>query len=129
MIEFDTSQFTKWVVDKLDNISNLNVVLSNPKGNSSFPCAVVSNPLKRITKTEDGFPIEIDLSISVEYWADTKYKCMELSDSGDIQLRSMNLTRMNTTIDTFDENTKKYRYGTNYETKWNALTGAFQNRI
>lgn len=129
MTNFDTAQFTKWVVGKLKLVNSLEVVLTNPSGDSIFPCAVVGTPLRRVVRTEDGIPVEIDLSIQVDYWADSKYSCMYLSDGGDIQLRSMNLTRVNTTIDTFDDITKKYRYGGNYETTYNALTDAFDNRL
>jgi hypothetical protein len=127
MTEFDTGQFTKWVVEKLNQVDDLEVVLSNPSGDSIFPCAVVSTPLIRIQKTENGTPIEIAIQISVDYWANTKYSCMSLSDSGNVELRELNLTRTNTTIDTYDDMVKKYRYGGNYETKYNALTGAFDN--
>ena len=126
--EFSMKDFTKQIVSKLNEITNLEVVLSNPSGDSIFPCAVVSTPYKRIVKTEDGTPVEIDLSVSIDYWANSKYDCMSLSDDGDIKLRDINLTRINTTVDTFDEITKKYRYGGSYETTYNALTGALENR-
>jgi hypothetical protein len=129
MTNFDTSQFTKWVVGKLKEVSGLEVVLSNPTGESIFPCAVVTTPLRRVVRTEDGVPVEIDISIQIDYWADSKYNCMALSDSADIKLRTMNLTRVNTTIDTFDDITKKYRYGGNYETKYNAIIDAFENKL
>lgn len=128
LYEFDTGQFTKWIVAELEKINNLEVVLANPSGDSIFPCAVVSTPLKRITNTDDGQPVEISLSIQINYWAGKKYDCMSLSDKGDIQLRNLNLVRVNTTIDTYDDITKKYRYGGNYETTYNAITGAFENR-
>lgn len=127
MTEFDTGQFTKWIVEELNKIENLEVVLSNPSGESKFPCAVVSTPLTRIQLTEDGTPIKIAIQVSVDYWSNTKYNCMSLSDSGNIKLRNLNLTRTNTTIDIFDDITKKYRYGGNYETIFNAITGAFEN--
>jgi len=128
MTELDTGQVTKWIVGKLQAITGLEVVLSNPSGDSKFPCAVVGTPLIRIVRTEDAIPVEIDISVPIDYWANTKYNVMSLSDDGNIELRKMNLTRVNTTIDTFDEITKKYRYGGNYETTFNAITGAFENR-
>lgn len=127
MTELDTGQLTKWIVGYLKNVTGLEVVLANPSGDSTFPCAVVSTPLIRILRTEDGMPVEIAIQVSVDYWSNTKYNCMSLSDLGNIELRKMNLTRINTTIDTYDDITKKYRYGGNYETKYNALTGAFEN--
>jgi hypothetical protein len=127
MTDFDTGQFIEWVVDKLDTITGLEVVLSNPSGDSKFPCAVVSTPLRRVVRTEDGVPVEIDISVQIDYWAGKKYDVMDLSDQGDIKLREYNLTRVNTTIDTFDEITKKYRYGGNYEVKYNAITNSYMN--
>jgi hypothetical protein len=127
MTDFDTGQFTKWVVAKLNTITNLEVVLSNPSGNSIFPCAVVGTPLIRVVRTENGVPIEIDISVQIDYWANTKYDVMSLSDSGNVKLREFNLSRVNTTIDTFDEIVKKYRYGGNYEVKFNAINNSYMN--
>lgn len=125
--ELAVSDFTKQIYTQLSSITGLNIVLSNPSSDSEFPCAVISTPYKRVKITEDGIPIQIDLSIAISYWASSKYSCMDLSDDADIKLRNINLTRVNTTIDTFDEITKKYRYGGSYETTYNALTGALEN--
>lgn len=126
MTDFDTSQFTKWVVAKLDTISGLEVVLANPSGDSVFPCAVVSTPLIRVVRTENSTPVEISISIQVDFWDSTKYSVMSLSDQANIKLREYNLTRVNTTIDLFDEITKKYRYGGNYEVKYNSITNSYE---
>ena len=126
MTDFDTSQFTKWVVAKLDTIEGLEVVLANPSGDSVFPCAVVSTPLIRVVRTENSTPVEIIISIQVDYWDSTKYSVMSLSDQANIKLREYNLTRVNTTIDLFDEITKKYRYGGNYEVKYNSITNSYE---
>lgn len=125
--ELAVSDFTKQIYTQLSSITGLNIVLSNPSSDSEFPCAVISTPYKRVKITEDGIPIQIDLSVAISYWASSKYSCMDLSDDADIKLRNINLTRVNTTIDTFDEITKKYRYGGSYETTYNALTGALEN--
>ena len=125
--ELAVSDFTKQIYTQLSSITGLNIVLSNPSSDSEFPCAVISTPYKRVKITEDGIPIKIDLSVAISYWASSKYSCMDLSDDADIKLRNINLTRVNTTIDTFDEITKKYRYGGSYETTYNALTGALEN--
>lgn len=126
MTNFDTSQFTKWVVGKLATIKGLEVVLSNPSGESEFPCAVVSTPLIRVLKTENSTPVEISISIQVDFWDSTKYNVMSLSDQANNKLREYNLTRVNTTIDLFDEITKKYRYGGNYEVKYNSITNSYE---
>jgi len=126
MTDFDTSQFTKWVVAKLDTIEGLEVVLANPSGDSVFPCAVVSTPLIRVVRTENSTPVEISISIQVDFWDSTKYSVMSLSDQANIKLREYNLTRVNTTIDLFDEITKKYRYGGNYEVKYNSITNSYE---
>lgn len=126
MTNFDTSQFTKWVVGKLATITGLEVVLSNPSGESEFPCAVVSTPLIRVLRTENSTPVEISISIQVDFWDSTKYNVMSLSDQANNKLREYNLTRVNTTIDLFDEITKKYRYGGNYEVKYNSITNSYE---
>ena len=48
MTNFDTGQFTKYIVAELKKITGLEVVLLNPSGDSKFPCAVVGTPLSRV---------------------------------------------------------------------------------
>ena len=130
MNEFDTKQFMEWVYQYANGVTGISdVVLSNPTVESIFPCFVLGTALKRVIRTDNGIPVEIALSVPIEVWAETKYGCMELLDDLDVELReNLNLTRTITTIDLYDEITRKYRYGGNYETIYNALTGAFENR-
>lgn len=128
MTEFDKEKFTKWVVQFLNEISALEVVLSNPKADSIFPCAVVGTPLDRVVRTSEGQPVEIALSVSVDYWANSKYECMRLEKEGIEKLRKLNLQKVNTNIDLYDDITKKYRLGGSYECYYNALTNSFENR-
>lgn len=125
MTEFSKKTFTQMVYTNLITVSGLSVVLSQPKEDSIFPCAVIGNPLTSISRSENSVPVEVKVQIPIEYWADTKYSCMDLSDSGDIKLRAMNLIRTNTTLDTYDEITRKYRYGGNYEVIYDAIHNAF----
>jgi len=127
MTEFSKKTFTQMIYNKLSTITGLAVVLSQPTDESIFPCAVIGNPLTNISKTEDGVPTKINIQVPIEYWAESKYNCMDLSDSGDIKLRDMNLIRTNTTLDTYDTITRKYRYGSNYEVIYDAIHNAFIN--
>lgn len=124
MTEFSKKTFTQMVYTKLASISGLTVVLSQPTDESIFPCALINNPLTSISRSENGVPVEIRIQVSIEYWNATKYGCMDLSDSGDIKLRDMNLIRTNTTLDTYDEITRKYRYGANYEVIYDSIHDA-----
>lgn len=127
MTEFSKKTFTQMVYTKLATISGLTVVLSQPTDESTFPCAVINNPLTSISRSENSVPVEIKIQVSIEYWSETKYGCMDLSDSGDIKLREMNLIRTNTTLDTYDTITRKYRYGGNYEVTYDGIHNAFIN--
>ena len=88
MTEFDKEQFTKWAVEFLEEISNLDIVLSNPKADSIFPCGVLGTPLDRVVSTNEGLPVEIALSVPFEIWANTKYECMRLEKQAIIKLSS-----------------------------------------
>lgn len=127
MTEFSKKTFTQMVYTKLATITGLSVVLSQPTNESIFPCAVIGNPLTSISRSENGFPAEIRVQIPIEYWASSKYSCMDLSDSGDIKLRDMNLIRTNTTLDTYDTITRQYRYVGNYEVIYDGIHNAFIN--
>lgn len=127
MTEFSKKTCIQMVYTQLVSISGLTVVLTQPKADSVFPCGLIGNPLTSISRSENGVPVEMRIQIPIEYWASTKYSCMDLSDSGDIKLRNMNLTRVNTTLDTYDEITQKYRYGATYEVIFDAIHNAFIN--
>lgn len=127
MTEFSKKTFTQMICTKLATITGLTVTLTQPKTDSTFPCALIGNPLTSVSRSEDGVPSEIRIQVPIEYWADLKYSCMDLSDSGDIKLRDMNLIRANTTLDTYDEITRKYRYGGTYEVIYDAIHNAFIN--
>lgn len=127
--ELDTDVLVKMVVSKLEEIDNLEVVLENPQADSKFPCAVVSTPLKSITITENGIPVQTNLSITIDYWTNKKYDSMKLSDMADKKMRELNFIRMNSPIDQYDEVTKKYRFGGNYEAFFNGLTNSLERRI
>ena len=126
--ELSVENFTKIVVNKLNEKTN-DVLLSNPQITSIFPCCIVSLPLSSIEITEDGVPVRSRFSISIEWWTDKKYSSMQLLDETDILLRTLGMTRVNTNIDMFDDITKKYRYGGQYEVFYNGLTNAFERII
>lgn len=126
--ELNLELFTNMIVEKLQEIDGLEVVLENPQADGIFPCAVIQTPIKQITKTENGIPTRINLSITIDYWTSSKYKSMALSDKADIKLRELNFTRVNSPIDQYDDITKKYRYGGNYEVFFNGLTNALERR-
>lgn len=127
MYELKLSELTKMIVKELGS-DGLSTSLKNPQSDSDFPCAVVGTPLKSVLLTENGIPIRTSLSIPIEYWANKKYEAMNISDDGDKKLRKLNFIRVNTTIDTYDDITKKYRYGGNYEVVYNGLTNALERR-
>lgn len=98
------------------------IVLRNPQSDGKFPCAVIQNPLKVIDEMDEyKRPIKTRFSVLIEYWANKKYDCMDLSDQAEISLRDLNLILTNVTVDGYDEITRKYRYGGNYEVIHNGI--------
>lgn len=127
MYELKLSELTKMIVKELEK-DGLSTSLKNPQSDSEFPCAVVGTPLKSVLLTENGIPVRTALSIPIEYWANKKYEAMDISDDGDKKLSKLNFIRVNTTIDMYDDITKKYRYGGNYEVIYNGITNALERR-
>ena len=50
---------------------------------------------------------------------------MEMADRTDKQLQKRNFTRTNSSPIIFDQITKKYKFITTYEVRYNALTNSF----
>ena len=123
--ELTITDFTRIVVRKLQEKTN-NVIFKNPLTTAEFPCCLVSLPIKNVLITEDGIPVRTRFSISIEWWANKKYESMQFIDETDILLRELGFTRVNTNIDGFDDVTKKYRYGGQYEVVYNGLTNSFE---
>lgn len=126
--ELNLEVFTDMIVEKLQEIDGLEVILDNPQADSKFPCASIGTPLKSIINAEKGIPTRINLSIPISYWTNSKHNSMKLSDNADIKLRELNFTRVNSPIDSYDEITRKYRYGGNYEVFFNGLTNSLERR-
>lgn len=122
--ELGLEDFTKIVVAKLEEDNN-EIVLENPQTDSTYPCGVVRTPIKLVDMTENGIPVRSRFAITVDWWTDKKYDSMALADKADRKLRELNLIRTGAPIDTYDDITKKYRNGGNYEVFFNGLTNSF----
>ena len=127
MNELDVEQFTKYVVRLIKTLGE--VSLTNPDSEETFPKSVVSNVMQSIKITEDNFPIYSRFSVTVEWWADSKYKAMELFQSTNKLLRHYNFAMIGAPIDLYDEITRKHRYGGRYEVNYNGLTNSFERVI
>ena len=127
MSELSIEDFTRYTVRILQPLGN--IVLSNPDSEETFPLAVVSNPMQSVRKVEEQMPIYSRFSITVDWWADSKYKSMNLFQDANKVLRSYNYTLIGTPIDVYDEITKKHRYGGRYEVNYNGLTNSFERII
>lgn len=123
--ELKTEDFMKEIVKKIEEL-NKEVVLQNPNTSSKFPCYVVQTVLIQDKLTEDGIPIKQRLQISIEQWASKKYDVLKMLDQVKTKLRDLNLTITNTSLDTFDEVTKKYRLVTSYEVNYNGLYNSLE---
>ena len=128
--EFSTKDMSDLLYDDLSVIQdnegiNTEAVLTTPTTESKFPCRVIENPLESINKTQNGIPILKTFQVSIEHWDNEQRFCMEMANKTDKQLQKRNFIRTNSSPIIFDQITKKYRFITTYEVRWNALTNSF----
>lgn len=128
--EFSTQDMSDLLYDDLSIIQdkgeeNTEAVLTTPTTESKFPCRVIETPLENVNKTNDGVPIRKTFQVSIEHWDNEQRVCMEMADKTDKQLQKRNFTRTNSSPIIFDQITKKYRFITTYEVRWNGLTNSF----
>ena len=128
--EFSTKDMSDLLYDDLSIIQdnagiNTEVVLTTPTTESTFPCRVIDTPLESINNTNNATPIRKTFQVSIEHWDNKQRVCMEMADRTDKQLQKRNFSRTNSSPILFDQITKKYRFVTTYEVRWNALTNSF----
>ena len=128
--EFSTKDMSDLLYDDLSIIQdnegiNTEAVLTTPTTESTFPCRVIDTPLESINKTDNGTPILKTFQASIEHWDNDQRVCMEMASNTDKKLQKRNFTRTNSSPIVFDQITKKYRFTTTYEVRYNALTNSF----
>lgn len=128
--EFSTKDMSDLLYDDLSIIQdnagiNTEVVLTTPTTESTFPCRIIDTPLESINNTNNATPIRKTFQVSIEHWDNKQRVCMEMADRTDKQLQKRNFSRTNSSPIIFDQITKKYRFVTTYEVRWNALTNSF----
>lgn len=128
--EFSTKDMSDLLYDDLSIIQdnegeNTEAVLTTPTTESKFPCRVINTPLESINKSINAIPIRKTFQVSIEHWDNKQRFCMEMANNTDKQLQKRNLTRTNSSPIIFDQITKKYKFITTYEVRWNALTNSF----
>ena len=128
--EFSTKDMSDLLYDDLSTIQdnagiNTEVVLTTPTTESTFPCRVIDTPLESINNTNNATPIRKTFQVSIEHWDNKQRVCMEMASNTDKQLQKRNFTRTNSSPIIFDQITKKYRFITTYEVRYNALTNSF----
>lgn len=128
--EFSTKDMSDLLYNDLSIIQdkegvNTEAVLTTPTTESTFPCRVIDTPLESVNNTDNATPIRKTFQVSIEHWDNEQRFCMKMANNTDKQLQTRNFTRTNSSPITFDEVTKKYRFITTYEVRWNALTNSF----
>lgn len=116
-----TKEFSDLIYNKLVELKD-EVILTNPKTTSKFPCRELQTPLKSINKTR----ALATFQISIKHWNDKQRNAMEMTDKTDEKLLEYNLVRTNTSPCIYDSILQKYGVTTTYEVRYNALTNAFQ---
>ena len=129
--EFTTKDMSDLLYDDLSIIQdnkeeNTETVLTTPTTESKFPCRVIETVLESVNKTLDAIPIRKTFQVSIEHWTSEQRFCMEMANNTDKKLQKRNFTRTNSSPIIFDQITKKYRFITTYEVRWNGLTNSFE---
>lgn len=130
MYEFTTKNMSDLLYDDLSTIKdnkekNTETVLTTPTTESVFPCRVIETPLENTNNSNNGVPIRKTFQVSIEHWASEQRFCMEMANNTDKTLQKRNFTRTNSSPIIFDQITKKYKFITTYEVRYNALTNSF----
>lgn len=128
--EFSTKDMSDLLYDDLSTIqdnegANTETVLTTPTTESVFPCRVIETPLENTNNSNNGIPIRKTFQVSIEHWASEQRFCMEMAGNTDKQLQKRNFARTNSSPIIFDQITKKYKFITTYEVRYNALTNSF----
>ena len=128
--EFSTKDMSDLLYDDLSVIQdnegkNTETVLTTPTTEGVFPCRVLDTQLENVNKTNNGVPILKTYQVSIEHWDEEQRFCMEMANNTDKQLQKRNFTRTNSSPIIFDQITKKYKFITTYEVRYNALTYSF----
>jgi len=128
--EFSTKDMSDLLYNDLSIIqdiegTNTETVLTTPTTESTFPCRVIDTPLESTNNSNNGIPVRKTFQVSIEHWDNNQRMCMEMADRTDKQLQKRNFTRTNSSPIIFDQITKKYKFITSYEVRWNALTNSF----
>ena len=128
--EFSTKDMSDLLYEDLSTIQdnegvNTEAVLTTPTTESTFPCRVIDTPLESVNNTDNATPIRKTFQVSIEHWDNEQRFCMEMANNTDKQLQKRNFTRTNSSPIIFDQITKKYRFITTYEVRYNALTNSF----
>ena len=124
--KFNEKEFYNMVY-KLLELLKYNITLAYPNIEiNTFPLIELHNPLKNIIKTENGIPLLLSFQISITVWSEKTRECMNLIDIIEEELIKKNIQRTNISNSLYDSVLQKYSITTTYETKYYALTNAFQ---
>lgn len=128
--EFSTKDMSDLIYNDLSKIQDndgvdTEIALTTPTTESIFPCRIVETPLENVNKTNNGVPILKTFQVSIEHWDNKQRFCMEMANKTDKKLQIRNFTRTNSSPIVFDQITKKYKFITTYEVRYNVLTNSF----
>ena len=120
----DLKEFSDLIYDKLSAL-NIETVLEEPQVDSVFPCFVIRTPLESVRESMNAQPLMKQYQVTVEYWDNSKRKCMEISSLMDSVLSTLNMIRTNTSNIDFDSITRKNRIICTYEVRYDCIHNSF----
>lgn len=128
--EFNTKDMVDILCKDLSTIQdkegvNTAISLTISDTNITFPCRIIDAPIEIINTTDRAIPILKTFQVNIEHWDSEPKKCIEMACNTDRKLQLRNFVRINSSQITLDEVTKKYKFITNYEVRYNALTNSF----
>ena len=121
MYRYSTELLLKLVMELAERVPGMTADTQNPESNAQFPRCIVQPPLQRPANRGGS----VDLSFTVEVWAEQQFDCVRLFDAVREQLETINLIPSNNTP-LFRDVIGKWRFGGYFECRWNALTNALE---
>lgn len=121
MYGFDTTAVLKMVMQQAETVSGMTTDTQNPESNAVFPRCIVQPPLQRPKNNSSA----LDLSFTIEVWAEQQFDCIRWFDSVRAALSEINLVLSNN-MPLHRDAIGKWRYGGYFECRWNALTNSLE---
>lgn len=120
LIEITTEKLAE-----IESFGTDRVLLSNPSAEASFPVCVMQPPLQTPVYMGIGW----NLSITCDVWANTLTEAAALFDEVKCKFLELNFMQNGNMPPSYDEITKKWRFGGYFEARWNGINNTLERNV